>query len=77
MAATASKGVILGKVSFLVSRLLESGKKGPYSGDSVDSFPNDITSLIKPDLSPPNVCSVVFVEVLECIFMQVPARIFG
>ena len=29
VAATASKGVILGKVSFLVSRLLESGKKGP------------------------------------------------
>ena len=29
VAATASKGAILGKVSFLVSRLLESGKKGP------------------------------------------------
>ena len=29
MAATASKGEILGKVSFLVSRLLESGKKRP------------------------------------------------
>ena len=31
MAATASNGVILGCVTFLVSRLLESGKKGTHT----------------------------------------------
>ena len=33
VAATTSKGVILGKVSFLVSRLPESGKNGAYSSN--------------------------------------------
>ena len=39
VAATAAKGEILDKVSFLVSRLLKSGKKGPSSQDCVGGMP--------------------------------------
>jgi len=37
VAATAPKGVVLGSVTFLVSRLLESGKSGPTIVQAMES----------------------------------------